>query len=62
MPFVEHPLPFVAHSLPFVEYPLLLGRSNRDYQKWLIATMLAFLDLSGGGGFAWDHGEAERNY
>ena len=30
--------------------------SNREYQTWLIATMLAFLKMSGGGGFAWDHG------
>ena len=30
--------------------------SNRDYQQWLIETLLAFLKLTGGGGFAWDHG------
>eukprot|EP01052_Picozoa_sp_SAG31_P024048 SAG31_NODE_2021_length_6647_cov_2.271839_2_plen_305_part_00 len=30
--------------------------SNVLYQKWLTQTLLAFLDLSGGGGFAWDHG------
>lgn len=30
--------------------------SNREYQTWLTNTLLAFLEMSGGGGFAWDHG------
>jgi hypothetical protein len=29
--------------------------SNRPFQKWMTQTMLDFLDVTGGGGFAWDH-------
>lgn len=40
--------------------------SNRAFQKWMTQTLLDFLDVTGGGGFAWDHnifaGGAEFQY
>jgi hypothetical protein len=29
--------------------------SNPQFKKWMTDTLLAFLDVTGGGGFAWDH-------
>ena len=57
MGYVYPCLNFAAGSgVPAALFGGSMDLSNREYQQWLIATMLAFLDLSGGGGFAWDHG------
>ena len=29
--------------------------SNIAFQKWMVTTMLNFLEVTAGGGFAWDH-------
>ena len=40
--------------------------SNMKFQQWMTTTMLDFLEVTGGGGFAWDHnifaGSASKTY
>lgn len=46
-----------VHECP-LEHSLKGGSmdlSNRAFQKWMTQTLLDFLDVTGGGGFAWDH-------
>lgn len=53
-------LAYVYPCLAFQAVPdALIGGSanlaNQDYQDWLLETLLAFMKVTGAGGFAWDH-------
>lgn len=57
MAYVYPCLDFVGGSkVPAALMGGSMDLSNREYQLWLTNTLLAFLEMSGGGGFAWDHG------
>ena len=62
---------YVYPCLGFQAVPdALIGGSanlaNQQYQDWLLETLLAFMNVTGAGGYAWDHdifaGGAELRY